>query len=154
MFFKENDIAPIKLDEKNHCKKISALTLTADKKILNYGIGMPEVIAAILREEKQEKNFITTVERGSYGRNTYGRLKLWSCDIETVNFLSEQFDFYDGGGLDAAFLGLAQCDEFGNINVSKFGPKIAGCGGFINITQNAKEVIFLWNIYCWRLKVT
>ncbi|WP_219469167.1 acyl CoA:acetate/3-ketoacid CoA transferase [Nonomuraea rhizosphaerae] len=135
--------APLELTVRKVIARRAAQELRAGD-IVNLGFGMPDGVAAVLAEEDAAGQVTLTLEQGHIGGvpATGSDFGLARDQVAMVD-AGYQFDWYDGGGLDVAVLSFAEVDAAGDVNVSKFGGRTPGIGGFVNISQGARRVVFV-----------
>jgi len=132
---------PSKLERRIVARR-AALELRAGAS-LNFGFGMPGGIFGVIAEQGNANELWMSVEQGTHnGRMLDERLFGAARNTDAIIPSVDQFDYYSGGGIDIAFLGMGEADAAGNVNVSHLGGTLIGPGGFIEIAQNAKKVVF------------
>jgi propionate CoA-transferase len=131
------------LDARKVIARRAAMELLPNS-VVNLGIGLPDLVGAVANEEKIHDLITLTVDPGVIGGVPMSGADFGaSVNFDAVIDHAYQFDFIDGGGLDCACLGFAECGANGDVNASRFANRISGCGGFINITQSSKKVVFV-----------
>ena len=136
-------LKPLPLDERKVIARRAAIELSPNS-VISVGVGLPDAIGNVVGEERIQDLVTAVSDPGIIGGVPMGGLDFGAVvNKQAAIDHCAAFDFVDGGGLDAAFLGFAECDRHGNINASRFAKRISGCGGFINISQNTHKVVFV-----------